>query len=176
VIERAARLLDEHGSDGLNLADLAESLGVRAPSLYKHVEGMPGLRRGILLRAKADLAQALGQAAIGRSREDAIVSVSHAYRDWARAHPGQYPMTVRAPADGDAEDASVSSRLASVVFEILSGYRLQDDDAVDATRFLRSALHGFIALETSDAFALPVDLDRSFDRVVASVVTALTNW
>jgi hypothetical protein len=47
---------------------------------------------------------------------------------------------------------------------------------VDATRFLRSALHGFVALETGGGSELPVDLERSYLRLVESVVTALSTW
>lgn len=176
VVERAARLLDERSPDGLNLAALAESLGVRVPSLYKHVDGLPGLRRGIMLRAKVDLAHTLGQAAIGRSRDDAITRMSVAYRRWAREHPGQYLLTMLPPASGDDDDERVSSSLVDVVFDVLVGYDLRDDAAVDATRFLRSALHGFVALETSGAFELPVDLERSYVRLVESIVTALAGW
>jgi AcrR family transcriptional regulator len=176
VVERAAQMLDERGSDGLNLAALAESLGVRVPSLYKHIDGMPGLRRGIMIRAKSHLAHTLGQAAIGRSGDDAITRMSFAYRRWALDHPGQYPMTMHAPIPGDDEDLRVSSSVADVIYNVLAGYDLRDDDAVDATRFLRSALHGFVALETGGGFELPVDLERSYVRLVESVVTALASW
>ena len=176
VVECAAQMLDERSSDGLNLAALAESLGVRVPSLYKHIDGMPGLRRGIMIRAKSNLAHTLGQAAIGRSRDDAITRMSFAYRRWALEHPGQYPMTMHAPIPGDDEDLRVSSSVADVIYNVLAGYDLRDDDAVDATRFLRSALHGFVALETGGGFELPVDLERSYVRLVESVVTALASW
>lgn len=176
VVERAAQMLDERTSDGLNLASLAESFGVRIPSLYKHIDGMPGLRRAIMIRAKSNLANALGQAAIGRSRDDAITRMSFAYRRWALGHPGQYPMTMHAPIPDDDDDLKVSSAIADVVFNVLSGYDLHDDDAVDATRFLRSALHGFVALETGGGFELPVDLEHSYVRLVENVVTALANW
>lgn len=176
VVERAATMLDDHPSVTFNLAALAESLGVRTPSLYKHIDGLPGLQRGIMLRAKSELARTLGQAAIGRSRDDAIRSMSFAYRRWALEHPGQYPMTVHAPIPGDDDDLQVSSNIADVVSGVLIGYDLRDDDAVDAIRFLRSALHGFVALETGGAFELPVDPERSFRTLVESVVTALAAW
>jgi AcrR family transcriptional regulator len=181
VIERAAQLLDDQSGenqsgDGLNIAALADSLGVRPPSLYKHIDGIQGLRRGIMLKAKANLAHALGQAAIGRSREDAITSMSFAYRGWALQHPAQYSMTTHAPVSGDDEDAEVSSAIANVVYNILAGYRLEGDDAIDATRFLRSALHGFVDLETSRAFELPVDLERSFVKLVESITNSLAAW
>jgi len=176
VVERAAQMLDNRSSDRLNLADLAESFGVRVPSLYKHIDGMPGLQRGIMIRAKSSLARTLGEAAIGRSRDDAITSMSFAYRRWALEHPGQYPLTTHAPIPGDADDLKASESIVDVVFNVLSGYDLRDDDAVDATRFLRSALHGFVALETGGGFGLPVDLERSYLRLVESVVTALASW
>ncbi|MBH0083883.1 TetR/AcrR family transcriptional regulator [Salinibacterium sp. SWN167] len=176
VIERAADLLDAHGAESLNLADVAASFDVRIPSLYKHVDGVRGLQRGIMLRAKSDLAETISHAAVGRSREDAIRRISAAYRDWAVQHPGQYPLTVRAPAPDDADDVAVSASLVDVIFTVLGGYDLRDDDAVDATRFLRSALHGFVSLETSGAFELPVDRERSFAKLVDSVVTALAAW
>jgi len=176
VVGRAAEMLDDGGLEALNLAALAESLGVRVPSLYKHIEGMPGLRRGIMIRAKADLGRVMGQAAIGRSREDAIRGLSFAYRQWALQHPGQYPLTVLAPTPGDVEDAAATEDAIEVIFTVLAGYNLREDDAVHATRFLRSALHGFVSLETGGGFKLPVGLATSYDRLVDSVVTALENW
>lgn len=181
VIERAAQLLDDQrgenqSGDGLNIAALADSLGVRPPSLYKHIDGIQGLRRGVMLKAKANLAHTLGQAAIGRSREDAITSMSFAYRGWALQHPAQYSMTTHAPTSGDDDDAEVSSAIANVVYNILAGYHLEGDDAIDATRFFRAALHGFVDLETSRAFELPVDLERSFVKLVESITNALAIW
>lgn len=176
VIERAAQLLDENGADALTLTTLAEALGVRVPSLYKHVDGLPGLRRGVTLVAKSNLADVLGRAAVGKSRGDAVAAISVAYRDWALTHSGQYPLTVRAPSADDIDDTEVSTRLVSIVFDVMAGYRLHDDDAVDATRFLRAALHGFVALETSGAFELPRDRERSYAALVKSVITALEDW
>lgn len=176
VIERAAQLIDSAGSEGLTLAALAESLGVRIPSLYKHIDGMPAIQRGSMIAGKASLGATLGQAAIGKSRDDAITSMSMAYRKWALQHPGLYPMTMHAPVGGDDQDVAASAGLLTVVFNVLAGYDLRGDDAVDATRFLRAALHGFVALETAGAFEMPVDLERSFQRLVNSVVTALSTW
>ena len=170
-------MLDEQPNEALNIASLADHLGVRPPSLYKHVEGMPGLRRAIMLRAKTELAEILGRAAIGKARDDAVRSIALTYRQWAKAHPGQYPLTMRAATPGDHEDEKVSSTLVNVLYTISSGYRIDsEDDLIDAARFLRSALHGFVDLETSGAFQLPRDLERSFARVIDSITTSLNRW
>ena len=52
VIEEAERLIDEVGLARLTLAELAARLGVRQPSLYKHIEGFDGLVRSISVRAE----------------------------------------------------------------------------------------------------------------------------
>ncbi|WP_165069844.1 TetR/AcrR family transcriptional regulator [Marisediminicola senii] len=176
VIERGAQLLDESPADALNLSTVAESFGVRTPSLYKHIDGMPGLQRGIRILAKASLGSAVAQSAVGRSRGDAITAMAMAYRRWALQHPGQYPLTTSAPLPGDTEEIEVSTAFLDVIFSVLAGYELEGDNAVDATRFFRSTLHGFVALETEGSFAMPVDLERSYARLVRSIVTALESW
>lgn len=176
VVSRAAELIDAEGVERVSLAAVAESLGVKTPSLYKHVDGLPGLQRGVMLRAKAALGVVMAQAALGRSRDAAIIDMSAAYREWALAHPGQYVLTVRAPHADDDADQAASAAVVDVIYAVLSGYELRGEDAVHATRFFRAALHGFVALETGGAFALDVSLEDSFARVVQSIVTALDTW
>jgi AcrR family transcriptional regulator len=176
VIEEAERLADEVGLSRMTLAALAARLGVRQPSLYKHIDGMDGLVRSISIRAKTDLAYVLARAAVGRERADALTSVAGAYRKWALEHPGRYAAAQSAPASGDTEDQAASLAIVQVATDILAGYKLSDDDAIDATRALRSALHGFITLESSGGFGLPVDVDRSFQRLVSAIATAFSSW
>lgn len=176
VVEEAAKLADEVGLSKLTLTGLAERLGVRQPSLYKHVDGIAGLERGISIRAKRELADVLARAAIGRSRGDAIEAMSHAYRTWALDHPGRYEAAQRAPQHGDNEDEVASFAVIQILTDVLSGFQLRGDDAIDAIRATRAALHGFVGLEIDGGFGLPVDINRSFDRLVRGLVTAFENW
>ncbi|RWZ52423.1 TetR/AcrR family transcriptional regulator [Labedella phragmitis] len=176
VVERAAELLERNPSTDLTLAAVAESLGVRTPSLYKHVDGLPGLRRGMMLRAKRSLGTALARSTIGRSRDDAVRSLAAAYRSWALENPVQYGLTVSAPEPEDADDRAASEAALEVLLAVLAGYDLRDDDAIDAARFLRSALHGFVSLETTGAFRLSADLERSYRKLIESVVVSLASW
>jgi AcrR family transcriptional regulator len=175
-VEEAERMADEIGLSSLTLAALAQRLGVRQPSLYKHIAGIDGLRRSIAIRAKSELADVLGRAAIGRTRDDALAAMSKAYRGWALEHPGRYAAVQRAPIRGDVEDELASSKVVRVAFDVMAGYELCDDEAVDAIRALRSALHGFVALEAGGGFGMPVDVDRSFDRLVAGLAIAFAGW
>jgi AcrR family transcriptional regulator len=176
VIEEAERLADEAGLARMTLAALALRLGVRQPSLYKHIESIDGLVRSISVRAKNELAYVLARAAVGRERADALTSIANAYREWALEHPGRYTAAQSAPTPGDAEDEAASIALVQIVKDVLSGYRLKDDDSIDATRALRSALHGFITPESSDGFGLPVDIDHSFRGLVNGLARAFESW
>ena len=55
VVEAAAKLVDEKGIDQLSLGVLAERLGIRTPSLYNHVAGLPGLKRDLTLYSLEEL-------------------------------------------------------------------------------------------------------------------------
>ena len=176
VVDEAEQLADEVGISRLTLAAVAERLGVRQPSLYKHIEGTAGLHRSLSIRAKQELAEILGRAAVGRSGDDAIWSMATAYRAWAVQHPGRYEAAQRAPVPGDVDDERASAAAVNVLADVLVGYELRGDDAIDAIRALRSALHGFVTLQASGGFGLPVDVDRSYQRMVAGLAAAFAAW
>jgi AcrR family transcriptional regulator len=182
VVDEAIAVADAVGFDRLSLAAVAERTGVRLPSLYKHIESLDGLRRDVAVRALEELADAVAPAVDGGTGADGLRAMAAAYRDYARTHPGRYAATVRAPLPGDERHAAAAEAILRVVYAVLAGYRLDaddatdTDDAVDAARTLRAALHGFVVLEASGGFGLPRDVDRSFDRLVAALDTALTDW
>ena len=176
VAEEAEALADEVGLAGVTLAEIAARTGVRVPSLYKHVSGLEGVRRLIEARAKSELAEAMARSAVGVAGADAVTAVARSYREWAKAHPGRYEATLRAPDADDAASVEASERAVHVVTDMLTSYELTGADAVDAVRAFRSALHGFVALEAAGGFGLPQDVDRSFDRLVAALVQSLGMW
>jgi AcrR family transcriptional regulator len=175
VVAAAARIADEEGIEGLSLAGLAGELGVRPPSLYAHVDGLGDLRRRLALRGLRELAAVLQAEAAGRAGGDALRAVAHAYRDYALEHPGTYAAFQRAPAAGDAEAEAAAKQVVGVVVAVLRGYGIEGDGAIHATRAVRAALHGFVALESAGGFGLPLDIDESFDRLVALLDAGLAS-
>jgi AcrR family transcriptional regulator len=169
VVDAAIAIADEDGLESVTLARVAAALGVRSPSLYNHVDGRDGLIRGIAVRATRELAIALRRAATGRSGLEAVEAVAQAQRDYARAHPGRYAATVAPPAQGDAEHEAAAADAVDVLTSVLGGSGLDGDELIHAVRALRSAVHGFAALETAGGFGLPVDVDTSFRRLVGAV-------
>jgi AcrR family transcriptional regulator len=171
VVNAAAELADAEGLSALTLAALAQRLGVRAPSLYAHVDGLDDLRRRVASKGARELADALQAAAAGRAGRDALDAFASTYRAYAREHPGTYAALQRAP---DLAPDEATARLVHVVLAVLRGYGLERENAIHGARVVRSALHGFVALEAAEGFGIPLDLDVSFTRLVAVIDRGLT--
>lgn len=180
VVRKALEVLEGTEPSGLTLASLAKALGVQTPSLYHHVGGLDDLRCALRLAGLEALERALQGATVGRSGRDALEALARAYLAFARERPALYPLTLAAGGDEPdsvrdaASAAAAAERLVGVVLAVLRGYGLDGDEALHATRALRSSLHGFVTLEAAGAFGLPLDLDATFARVVAMHDAALS--
>lgn len=174
VVEAAARLADADGLESLTLARLASAVGVRAPSLYAHVDGLGDLRARLGAQGARQLADALGRAAAGRAGSEALRAVADAYREYAQAHPGRYAAMQRARELSTRQEAAeAAAAVVDVVLAVLRGYGLEGADAINATRAIRAALHGFVLLESVGGFALELSVDDSFERLVAMLDAGL---
>src|SRR5437762_7986602 len=145
VVEAAAKLVDEEGIEQLTLGRLAERLGVRTPSLYNHVAGLPGLKRDLALYCLRDALDRITRAAVGKSRAEAIFAFANAYLSYARETPGRYALTL-APDPDDQEVQILAQQLVDVAGAILAPYHLSEEDTIHAIRSLRSIVHGFTLL------------------------------
>jgi AcrR family transcriptional regulator len=173
VVEEAAQIADAEGLGEVTLARVAQGLGVRAPSLYNHVEGLPGLLRLLTLRSLGELTEAIRDAAVGRSGADALRAVGRAYRAFAHRHPGRYASTVRAPNPDDPELVAAAARAVEVLVAVLGAWSFDGDEALHRVRVARAALHGFIMIEAQGGFGLALDLDESFELVLDTLVAGL---
>jgi AcrR family transcriptional regulator len=174
VTTAAVRIVDEEGRSGLTLARVADVLGVRPPSLYNHVDGLEALERAVALAGVAQLADVCRSAVMGRAGLDALHALADAYRSFARSRPGLYSLTQVARPDDD-DFGTEAARALEPVFAVLRGFGLADDELVHAARALRAGLHGFAALETQSGFGLDVDVDVSFQRMVAALGAGLAS-
>ena len=173
VVQIAVQLADANGFESVTLAAVAEKLGIRIPSLYNHVSGLPGLRYQMSLWAVSDLGEVLLRAGVGKAGADALISMADAYRVWAHAHPGVYRMTFRAPSPEEVELAAAATEAIDVLYAALQSYNLSYDEMIHTIRAFRSVLHGFVDLETSGAFAIALDLDESFRRLIRSFIASI---
>lgn len=166
LVAAAAELVDRRGPEALTLAAVAAAVGVRVPSLYHHVAGLPGLRSALRGHALRLLHGTLSAATIGRAGRDAVAGLVGGIRDFAGAHPGLLAFTTHVAPDEESAAAEAAEAVVALVFAVLRGYRLEGADLVHATRVLRAAVHGFVTLEAAGGFARPEEVDDTLDVLV----------
>ena len=167
VVESAAALADAEGLDAVTLTRVAEHLGVRQPALYRHVDNFDALIRALGLRGRGILADPRGAAAVGMAGDDAGRAMGAAWRSMVADHPGLYAATDRYPCATDPELEEAVERGVEVLGQALTAYGLSDVDRVHAARSMRSVFHGFAHLESGDGHPYALDLDDSFNHLVA---------
>ncbi|OJF10525.1 TetR family transcriptional regulator [Couchioplanes caeruleus subsp. caeruleus] len=176
MVAAAAALADDAGLDNVTMSLLAERLGVRTPSLYKHVSSLADLHRRIAALALTELGDTLRDALQGRSGRPALAAAACAIRAYVVEHPGRYATTIRLDAASpDDPVAAAGARVLDSLSAVLAGYRLDPADTVHALRLLRSLFHGFAVLEAAGGFEMDTDVDDSFDWLIGFVDRALTS-
>jgi AcrR family transcriptional regulator len=175
VTAAAADLADEVGFSGLSMGLLAERLGVRTPSLYKHVAGQADLTHRIAVLALNEFADAIGDAIQGRAGNDALVAGAREMRRWVLEHPGRYAAGNAAAVTGpDDPLLPAIQRVLACWTAMLHGYGLDAGQEIHALRMLRSLLHGFATLEAAGSFQIAADVEESFTWMLGFLDQGLT--
>ncbi len=173
VIQAGATLADAEGLEQLTRTRLARHLGIQTPSLYNHVTSLASLRHELTVLGLNEVNNRLARAVIGKSGDAAVAAMAQAYRAFAKEHPGLYVALVRAPDPTDEEMKRAAASVVDVIVAVLAAYGLEGNEAIHAVRVMRSALHGFVTLEASGGFGIPLDLDESFRRLIQIVIGGL---
>ena len=170
VAEVGAAVADEVGLDRLSMGLVAERLGVKTPSLYKHVDGLADLTHRIAVLAMTELGDAIRDAIQGRAGIDALDAAARAMRMFVTTYPGRYAAGNAARPAGPADPLiPAADRVLGSLSAALRGYRLDPAQEIHALRMLRSTLHGFASLEAAGGFMIDVDVDESFAWMIALV-------
>ena len=176
VLQAATELINTEGSDALSLNRLAEKLDIRTPSLYNHVDGLPGLQKELAVMNAKLLADRLNEAAIGKSGATLFMDVAQAFRNYVKEYPGLYMSTLRSSGKQAVQDENLvreEERAVKIGLAVMASFGLQGEDAIHALRAFRSMVHGFATLEVAGGFGLPQDCDESFRRLLAALVAGL---
>jgi AcrR family transcriptional regulator len=164
VVAAAAALADEAGFGELTMGLLAKRLGVRVPSLYKHVADLADLRHRVAVLAMTELGEAVRDALQGKSGPDALDALLTTTRDYVTAHPGRYTATVGARYTGpDDPLLAATGRLLGSIAAVLRGYGVTDSEMDHAVRTIRCTIHGYAALQAADGFQWTGDPGKTFD-------------
>jgi AcrR family transcriptional regulator len=153
IIDTARTLLEAEGSDGLTMRRLANELGIRAPSLYKHVDGRPGLELALVETGLDETGLAL-HAAVAGSDGDPVGDLLGAYRAMGRANPELYRLI------------TASSFPRAGLLPGLEAWAGEPFFLAAGEPYLAQALwsfaHGTLILELDGRFLDGSDLDRTW--------------
>ncbi|GEK80152.1 TetR/AcrR family transcriptional regulator [Agrococcus baldri] len=172
LVELALAELDATDGAPLALGAIASRAGVKTPSIYKHVAGLPELEALVAARIYRELGDALeaalGAPGAGAARgPDAVRAFLRAYRSFAIAHPGRYRWLPVQPG-GHPELEAEAARVLAIAGRAVEG--ASGEAAIHALRGLRAVAHGFATLEAAGGFGMPADVDASYEQLIERLV------
>ena len=149
----ARALLDEEGPDALTMRRVADRLGIRAPSIYKHLDGKDALEAAVISQGFVELADAFEDAVAGS--DDPLGALAAAYRAFALERPHLYRLMTERPLRRDLLAPGVEERAARPLVEAAGG-----DEAL--ARAAWAFAHGMTVLELNGRFPPDADLDAAW--------------
>jgi AcrR family transcriptional regulator len=155
IAAAALVLLEEEGPDGLSMRRLAERLGIRAPSIYKHLPDKQALESAIV-SAGFELQAEVFERAV-RNAKDPLVALARAYRKFAKAHPHLYRLMTERELQRDQLAPGVERRAGLTIYEAVGR------DA-DLARAAWAFAHGMTILELDSRFPPDANLDAAWER------------
>jgi AcrR family transcriptional regulator len=160
-VATAARLvLERDGADGLTMRAVADELGIRAPSLYKHVAGKPAIEVALVAAALSEIGEAMRAAVARPGRRSPVHALLVAYRRYALAHPNLYRLATAGPLPR-AELPEGLEDWAGEPFFLVTG----DPSRSQA---LWAFAHGMVVLELDGRFPAGSDLDHTWAEGAAA--------
>jgi AcrR family transcriptional regulator len=170
IVHAARELLQQHGIDALTMQAVADRVGVRGPSLYKHFLDREALLREVEKTVVADLESILTVASTSPSDRDALWAIASAHRRFARECPGKYSLLFALHSDDEAIKTARRKALEPALKRLVSW--LGDPDlAFVRARVLYAFLHGFVSIEAASAFKLGGNIDDAFRAGVDLVLS-----
>ena len=184
------QLLEEEGLEALTMRRLAERVGIRAPSLYKHLPDKAALEAAIIAtgfeEAAAAFEQAVDSAAegsgegrgegsgegrgegagewsgggSGEGAGDALVALAAAYRRFALEHPHLYRLMTNGPLPRAHLPPGLEGRTAAPLL------RVAGSEA--RARAVWAFAHGMVMLELDLRFPPDADLDAAWRAGIAA--------
>lgn len=174
AITSAARaILEEDGLDALTMQAVAERVGVRAPSLYKHVADRNALIRAVTGAVADDLAAALRAPRGSRDPRGGLRAMARRYRTFVRENPAGYALLfTRLGPDllpADATMAALGGPIVAVVAQLVG-----EDRALETARTFVAWAHGFTSLELAGGFRLGGDIEAAYANGIELILAGIS--
>jgi AcrR family transcriptional regulator len=167
IVETASALIEQDGVENLSLGKLASQLGIKAPSLYRHIANKDALLQAVIELTYLRLFEAYDVALASASDDptDQLIRLSHAHRNFAQANPNTYMFayTTSNP-DLPSNPDMLLARAISIqqIMMQISG----EKNSLTALRGVQALIHGYISLELNGQFRRGGDLSETIDVII----------
>lgn len=165
IVVAARELLESDGLAGLTMNAVAARVGVRAPSLYKRVEGRDRLIQLVAEATLTELADRL-------EAETDVAGLATAFRAFGHEHPAAFRLVMTpgagVPVAGQSFGVTATAPILRVAAELVG-----EEHALAAARTLTAWAAGFVTMELNGGFRMGGDVDEAWEYGVSRIVEAL---
>jgi AcrR family transcriptional regulator len=174
VVDAAICCLQQDGESGLGVNRVAHELGIRPPSIYKHIDGNDVLRRAVAIEGMHRLTEYLShQVEVIQDHCCLVRAIAHGTRQFFQDHPALHTVITTTPIDDDPGYESAKQAFLAFNSEHLHPFGIEGDEVIHAVQALVSACHSFVLLERSQRFTAPQSLDDSYEWLINTLIFAL---
>lgn len=154
TVVAARRLLEDEGAGALTMRRLADDMGIRAPSLYKHFANKAAVELAIIEDALFDIGDVTHRAIHEPGTAGALLHLLSVYRTYCVTHPNLYRLAVAGHFPRENLPEGLEEWAGNPWFVVT-----QDPHLAQA---LWSFAHGMVILEIDDRYPPGSDLDRTW--------------
>ncbi len=154
IVAAARRLVDSEGAAALTMRRIGDELGIKAPSLYKHLPGRDAVVAQLVDETLFDSGERMHEAVSGAAAGGPVAALLAAYRDFGREHPNLYRLVTT----GDLPRSELTPGIEDWAGEPF--YRATGDPY--RAQALWAFAHGTLILEIDGRFLPGSDLDRTW--------------
>ena len=159
VVIAGRRVLEQDGPDALTMRRVAGELGIRAPSLYKHVPHKSALETAIIVDGFEEAAAAFEAAVEGE--DDHLAAFVVAYRAFATAHPHVYRLMTQGPLPREHLPPGLEARTAAPLLHAMG--------SASRARAAWAFIHGMTVLELDARFPADDSTEPAWREGIAAL-------
>ncbi|CAA9230207.1 MAG: hypothetical protein AVDCRST_MAG57-1000 [uncultured Blastococcus sp.] len=149
LVAAARQLLEAQGPDAITIRRLGAAVGIRGPSVYKHVPDKAAIEDALTLVGLAEQAEAL------QGVPTTFAALARAYRAWALSHPHMHRLLNDRPLDRSKLPPGLEDKAAAPLIAACGG-----DLAL--ARAAWATIKGLVDLELAGRFPPDTDVDAVY--------------
>ncbi|WUR57863.1 TetR/AcrR family transcriptional regulator [Micromonospora chokoriensis] len=162
LIAAARHLLETEGAEAITIRRLGAAVGMRGPSVYKHVPDKATILDTLTAAGLTEQAEAL------HGVPATFPALARAYRTWALTHPHMHRLINDRPLNRTRLPVGLDDRAAAPLVAAYDGDR-------DMARAAWATIKGLVDLELADRFPPDADIDAIYAAAARAWATGHIN-